>query len=839
MVEVELGQPTPAGLPAQVAACYLAGMDAPGIVPESINCHACNAPFDLAGQPGFTQVECPHCQAISVIPLQFGNLLLLNPLGVGGMGTVYKALDLQLNRYVAVKILRSKFAGDPQFITAFAREARAAAAINHPNIAQVYAFTEQEGQYCLTMELLERGSLDDRITKLGKLPEADVLAIGAGIAGGLRAAHQREMLHRDIKPGNILFNDEGVAKLVDFGLAGAQHEATGPGANVIWGTPYYIAPEKLRGLPEDFHSDMYSLGATLFHALAGRPPFDAQTAAEVLALHASAPAFNLKTYNPTVQDYTAQVIGRMLAKEPTERFLTYDALIQELNQAEQRRQANQSAAGLVTESGERIPIVSLIATIAAILAAGVLVTFLWFNREKLGIETSARPAVTNRAVSKEIPRPPVVAEVIDFNEMAPWANSWSNALANLALDNIQGALAECENLKQLTRGQPHHRRWAWLLEGVTLLAAGRGVEAVPIFQKAADPTVPPATPENITPTSLVNPLTALLLDNLPVSTTTNWPGWAAGFFQALVGFQQLSAGQLEAARGTLIAYQKLPVDPNQPWAFALQPLARKRIDEISQLPATRTEINRLQQTGKLDAALQLLRATRSRTGIAAFRAQLDTDEAAILKAQQAAQQKVAVAQRAAAEEARRRATAAQSQQQVDAEIAQVQALETSLHPIVNNYDFQTALTKSTELEPRLTTPAAKRLLEQRCATLRRLVEFKKQLIGDLATKPFEASQIVTRSGRVEGQLTHATETDLTFTVPYGELPAAWHDLTPATLQKMGEFYAQIGKPTDRARRYLDTAILAKQFNLKFADDLKLAVQFDPTLQAEIDSGFSK
>ena len=112
-------------------------------------------------------------------------------------------------------------------------------------------------------------------------------------------------------------------------------------------------------------------------------------------------------------------------------------------------------------------------------------------------------------------------------------------------------------------------------------------------------------------------------------------------------------------------------------------------------------------------------------------------------------------------------------------------------------------------------------------------------MGDFATKPFEASQIVTRSGRVEGQLTHATETDLTFTVPYGELPAAWHDLTPAALQKMGEFYAQTGKPTDRARRYLDTAVLAKQFNLKFADDLKLAVQFDPTLQAEIDSGFSK
>ena len=814
-------------------------MDAPGIVPETINCHACNVPFDLAGQLGFTQVECPHCQAISVVPLQFGNLLLLNPLGAGGMGTVYKALDLQLNRYVAVKILRSKFAGDPQFIAAFAREARAAAAINHPNIAQVYAFTEQEGQYCLTMELLERGSLDDRITKLGKLPEADVLTIGAGIAGGLRAAHQREMLHRDIKPGNILFNDEGVAKLVDFGLAGAQHEATGPGANVIWGTPYYIAPEKLRGQPEDFHSDMYSLGATLFHALAGRPPFDAQTAAEVLALHASAPAFNLKTYNPTVQDYTAQVIGRMLAKEPTERFVTYDALIQEFNHAEQRLQSAKSAPGLVTDSGERIPLISLIATIAAILAAGVLITFLWFNRAKLGIETSAPPALPHRVVPREIPPTPSVAEAVDFNEAAPWANSWSNALANLAHDNIQGALAECENLKQLTRGQPHHRRWALLLEGVTLLAAGRGAEAVPIFQKAADPITPSGGIENITPTTLVSPLTALLLDNLSISATTNWPGWAAGFAQALVGFQQLSAGQLEAARSALLAYQKLPVDPAQRWAFALQPLARKLTDEINHGPAALTEINRLQESGKLDDALKLLRETRNRTGIATFRTQLDTHEAAILKAQQAVQQKLSAAQHAAEIEARRRATAAQSQQQIDAEIAQVQALETSLNPTINNYDFQTALTKYTELVPRLTTPPAKRLLDQHSTALRRLVEFKKRLIGDFASKPFEASQVVTRSGRVEGQLTRATESELTFTVPYGELPAAWRDLTPATLQKMGEFYAQTGKPADRARRYLDTAVLAKQFSLKFTDDLKLAGQLDPTLQAEIDSGFGK
>ena len=818
-----------------MAACYHANMDAPGFVPESINCHACNAPFDLAGQAGFTQVACPHCGAISVVPLQFGNLLLLNVLGVGGMGTVYKAIDLQLNRYVAVKILRSKFAGDPQFIAAFAREARAAAAINHPNIAQVYAFTEQEGQYCLTMELLERGSLDDRITKLGKLPEADVLTIGAGIAGGLRAAHQRDLLHRDIKPGNILFNDEGVAKLVDFGLAGAQHEASGPGANVIWGTPYYIAPEKLRGQPEDFHSDMYSLGATLFHALAGRPPFEAQTAAEVLALHAKAPAFNLTTYNSAVQEHTARVIGRMLAKDPTERFVTYDALIQELNQAEQRLQSNQSEAAITTESGERISLLSVLITIGAILAAVVLSAYLWFNRTKLGIETSTPPPPPAPVVVPKVtPKPPVVVEEVNFGEAAPWANSWSNALAYLAHDNIQGALAECENLKQLTRGQPLHRRWALLLEGGTLLAAGRGPEATPIFLKAVDPAAPTKVPENITPTNLINPLTALLLDPLPATTTTNWPDWAAGFAQALLGLKQLSDGQLDAARATLAAYQKLPVDPAQRWAFALQPLARKLADEISQRTTTLAEINRLQESGKLDEALKLLRLTRSRSGIATFQAELDARESLLLQAQQAAQQKVADAKRLAEIAAQNRLAAEQSQQNIDAEIRQIQALEPGVAGPLANYDFQAVLAKYTELAPKLTATAAKQVLDQHCAIWRRLVEFKKRLAGDFALQPFDANQIVTRGARVEGHLMRATETELTFSVPYGELAAVWRDLTPATVQKMGEFYAQTGKPADRARRYLDTAVFAKQFNLKFAEDLKQALQLDPPLQAEAD-----
>ena len=315
------------------AACYRPrAMDAPGQVPDFINCHACGTLLDLAGHAGFTHVQC-RCGALSVVPLHYGDFLLLSPIGSGAIATVYKAIDLLLNRYLALKILPEKLSASPEVVNNFSREARAAA-VNHPNVAQVYSFGEHDGRYYLAMELLERGSLDDRITKLGKLPEGDVLSIGIQLASALRTAWRRGLLHRDVKPGNVLFNEEDVPKIADFGLARHDKGESDEAPEQVWGTPYYVAPEKLRDRPEDFRSDMYSLGATLFHALAGRPPFDAATSGEVVTKHATQPAYSLNTSAPAVHDRTARVISRMLAKDPAERHESYDELIRELIKAQ-------------------------------------------------------------------------------------------------------------------------------------------------------------------------------------------------------------------------------------------------------------------------------------------------------------------------------------------------------------------------------------------------------------------------------------------------------------------------------------------------------------------------
>jgi eukaryotic-like serine/threonine-protein kinase len=346
-------------------ACYLDPlMDAPGKVPDSINCHACGAVLDLTGRTGFTHVECKHCGAPSVVPLQFGDFLLLNVIGIGGTGTVYKAIDLPLSRYIAIKILHKKLSADPAFIASFSREARAAASVNHPNVAQIYSFGELDGWRYLAMELCDRGSLDDRITKLGKLPEPEVLAVGQQIASALRAAWQRGLLHHDVKPGNILFNEDGVPKVVDFGLAGADGKVAevgrGPAPERAWGTPYYVSPEKLRGKSEDVRGDIYSLGATLFHALAGLPPSDAATTSEAVAKHTPSPTMSLEAHAPGVHEATIRVITRMLAKDPAERYGSYDELIQDFTEARESLKATEDGKPIIDSGSERQSIWSLL-----------------------------------------------------------------------------------------------------------------------------------------------------------------------------------------------------------------------------------------------------------------------------------------------------------------------------------------------------------------------------------------------------------------------------------------------------------------------------------------------
>ncbi len=295
-------------------------------------CGACKAsnwiPGDL--QPLET-TPCTKCGHPVILPWRLRQFELREVIASGGMGTVYRSFDVMLEREVAIKLLRHDMTEDKQVLESFYREARAGAALNHTNIIHIYTFDEFNGQPYLVMELADHGSLDNRIEQETKVPELDVLDIGFKMASALDKALKHNLLHRDIKPGNILFNAEGEPKLIDFGLARSaeeeEHEST------IWGTPYYVAPEKVKRQPDTFLSDMYSLGGTLYHALTGHVPFEAPTIEEVMAGHVSTPLTPPCQVDPDITPATNDALVTAMAKNPAERFPSYDHFIMALTAA--------------------------------------------------------------------------------------------------------------------------------------------------------------------------------------------------------------------------------------------------------------------------------------------------------------------------------------------------------------------------------------------------------------------------------------------------------------------------------------------------------------------------
>lgn len=289
-----------------------------------VTCGGCETkvfiPGDLAP---LATVPCTKCGHPIMMPMRLRQFDLRSVIASGGMGTVYRAFDTVLERLVAVKLMKKELMSDPKSLESFYREARACASLNHTNIIHIYTFDEWEGQHYLVMELADRGSLDTAIDKRQRLAELDVLDIGIKIASALEMALKHDLLHRDIKPGNILFNADHEPKLVDFGLA-RKAEVEHQVENVTWGTPYYVAPEKIKREPETFLSDMYSLGGTLYHALTGHVPFEAPTVEELVAAHVHTPLTPPNLVAPEVSQATSDALVRVMAKDPADRFLSYD-----------------------------------------------------------------------------------------------------------------------------------------------------------------------------------------------------------------------------------------------------------------------------------------------------------------------------------------------------------------------------------------------------------------------------------------------------------------------------------------------------------------------------------
>jgi serine/threonine-protein kinase len=263
---------------------------------------------------------------------KLGPYLILNQIGAGGMGQVFLAMHAAMRRRVALKVLPPRKAMEPANVERFYREARAAAALDHPNIVHAYDAACDKGTHFLVLEYIDGETLDRALAVSGRLPVGEAVSYAVQAAAGLQHAHEKGVAHRDIKPANLLVGRDGIVKILDMGLAEFFEDSNtrlARGAGAVMGTTDYIAPEQLLGSATDHRADIYNLGATLYHLLTGRPPFSGTTAAKMIAHHLSAvpPAHEVCS---DVPEPLSAIVEVMLAKAPADRYQTAAELVQAL-----------------------------------------------------------------------------------------------------------------------------------------------------------------------------------------------------------------------------------------------------------------------------------------------------------------------------------------------------------------------------------------------------------------------------------------------------------------------------------------------------------------------------
>lgn len=256
---------------------------------------------------------------------------IIDKAGSGGMADVYKAKCHRLNRYVAIKILKQEYSSDAKFVTKFRGEAQSVAGLSHPNIVNVYDVGDDDGLHYIVMELVEGITLKKFIEKKGKLEVKEAVGIGIQIAQGMEAAHDNHIIHRDIKPQNIIISKEGKVKVTDFGIAKAATSNTIT-SNAM-GSVHYISPEQARGGYSDEKSDIYSLGVTMYEMLSGRVPFEGESTVTVALAHIQEEAVPLDVAEPGIPHSLSRIVQKCMQKKPDMRYMSVAALISDLKRS--------------------------------------------------------------------------------------------------------------------------------------------------------------------------------------------------------------------------------------------------------------------------------------------------------------------------------------------------------------------------------------------------------------------------------------------------------------------------------------------------------------------------
>ena len=260
---------------------------------------------------------------------------IISEAGTGGMATVYKAKDRVLNRNVAVKVLKDEYTTDQDFIKIFNSEAQSAAALSHPNIVSIYdvGHEEENNLYYIVMELIKGKTLKEIINKDGSISWKWAVNIAIQIASALEEAHKHGIIHRDIKPHNIIITEDGTAKVTDFGIAKAVSNSTITAFGTTIGSVHYFSPEQAKGGITDARSDLYSLGVVMYEMLTGKVPFDADTPVSVALMHMQEKPKEPIELNSDIPMAVNKIVVKAMRKEPVERYQTSSEMLADLSEA--------------------------------------------------------------------------------------------------------------------------------------------------------------------------------------------------------------------------------------------------------------------------------------------------------------------------------------------------------------------------------------------------------------------------------------------------------------------------------------------------------------------------
>lgn len=530
-------------------------------------CHACGGAMDVSQVAPFSNVACPSCGKHTRVKREFGPYTLVRRHAIGGMSMVFVGQDHTLDREVALKILNEQYSSDERRIAAFEEEARVMAGLSHPNIVRLLKTGRSFDRFYIAMELVAGGHFEHRIRELGRIPEMDMLPLAIEVAQGLKAAHAAGLIHRDVKPGNILLDAEGHAKLVDFGLSLVTQGGAAT-ATELWATPQYVPPETVSGLAEDFRSDIYAFGATLYHALCGTPscPEESMATDILLAAKRRIPALALVAGDVSAE--TCAIVDRCMAFSPDDRYASYDDLIAALETSlrhlksgrigDQARQHgdHRSAA---TNSGRR-KLMAL--AILGVLGLGIGLSLL--NRKQ--------PSPENGTTTNQPSPPPVqVSEPDTAATASDISRIYQNAQSAMESRDYEGASGEFFGLFQRDDVPEPTRSWAGIQAVLADYLDGRSsdakekIRAVGTLAKQEETSrqtmgddLVAMLPRMIRPMPMELETTSDGLDGLAAAMLCGLKNWESGMIkQAVSCFERAARMDLTEQPEQLLIYQKI------------------------------------------------------------------------------------------------------------------------------------------------------------------------------------------------------------------------------------------------------------------------------------------